>query len=308
MVVSILGHPKISAFLRKTRVWCKYKHFSELYQVLSIHLDEEIWKQYLAECTQWEKSKDPNWKLVSIFDPEYPKTLKEIYDPPLVLACLGNLSLLKSSIVAIVGTRKSSPVSLSATRKLVEVLSANKSLSIVSGMALGIDREAFLSAWEFGLPVIGVLGTTLGMEYPPGNRDLYKRIKEDPNQLLITEFLLKTEPAKWTFPKRNRVISGLSDKVYIMESGRKSGTISTAYSAMEQNREIYVFDHPKQFDNEGGRLLIRQGAHKLISEIKFSIEEVKVKNASMSYEDWCKKRTIPSEIRRDGRWDFDFNL
>lgn len=308
MVVSILGHPKVSSFLRKTKVWCRCGHFSELYQVLSNLIEEELWNQYLEECIQWEKSKNPNWKLVSFFDPEYPQNLKEIYDPPLVLACLGNLTLLQFPMVAIVGTRKSSPVSLSATRKLVELLSTNKGLAVVSGMALGIDRQAFLSALEFGLPVIGVLGTTLGMEYPPGNRDLYKRIKEDPNQLLITEFLLKTEPAKWTFPKRNRVISGLADKVYIMESGRKSGTISTAYSAMEQNREIFVFDHPKQFDNEGGRLLLRQGAQRLFGETKFQKEEVELESKEMSYEEWRKSRTIPSGIRRDGEWKIDFTL
>ncbi|MCW7489074.1 DNA-protecting protein DprA [Leptospira meyeri] len=308
MVVSILGHPRISSFLRRTKLWRKFNRFSDLYLALHSCFEQEFWNQCLTECIQWEKSKDPNWKLVSFYDPEYPKNLKEIYDPPFVFACLGNLQLFQSPIVAIVGTRKSSPVSLSATRELVKILSANKDLVIVSGMALGIDREAFLSSLEFGVPVIGVLGTTLGIEYPPGNRDLYKRIKEDPKQLLITEFLLKTEPAKWTFPKRNRVISGLADKVYIMESGRKSGTISTAYSAMEQNREIFVFDHPEQFDNEGGRLLIRQGAQKLFGQMKIPKEEIVFESKEISYEEWRNKRTIPSGMRRDGGWDLDFIL
>nr|WP_232369484.1 DNA-processing protein DprA [Leptospira abararensis] len=260
----------------------------------------------MKECIEWEAGKSPLWKLVSFYDPEYPKNLKEIYDPPLVFACMGNLALLQAPLVAIVGTRKSSPISLSATKELVRFLSTNKDLSVVSGMALGIDRQAFLSALDWGVPVVGVLGTTLGMEYPPGNRDLYKRIKEDSNQLLLTEFLLKTEPAKWTFPKRNRVISGLADRVYIMESGRKSGTISTAYSAMEQNREIYVFDHPKQFDNEGGRLLIRQGAQRLFCETEIAKEEVNF--VELSYDEWRIKRTIPSGLGRDGGPDLKFTL
>ncbi|TGK85603.1 DNA-processing protein DprA [Leptospira bourretii] len=308
MVVSILGHPRISSFLRRTKLWRQFTNFSDLYLALPHYFEEEFWNQCLAECIQWEKLKDPHWNLVSFYDLEYPKPLKEIYDPPFVFACLGNLQLFQFQLVAIVGTRKSSPVSLSATRKLVELLSINKDFAVVSGMALGIDREAFLSALEFGIPVIGVLGTTLGMEYPPGNRDLYKRIKEDPNQLLITEFLLKTEPAKWTFPKRNRVISGLADKVYIMESGRKSGTISTAYSAMEQNREIFVFDHPKQFDNEGGRLLVRQGAQRLFGEKKIPTEKMVLESKEISYEEWRNKRTIPSGKRRDGGWDLNFTL
>ncbi|EOQ96274.1 putative DNA protecting protein DprA [Leptospira wolbachii serovar Codice str. CDC] len=306
MVVSILGHPRVSSLLRKTRLWCNFSNFVDLYQVLPTYFEEDFWNQCLKECIEWEKGKNPLWKLVSFYDPEYPKNLKEIYDPPLVFACIGNIGLLQAPLVAIVGTRKSSPVSLSATKELVRFLSTNKDLAVVSGMALGIDRQAFLSALECGLPVVGVLGTTLGMEYPPGNRDLYKRIKEDPNQLILTEFLLKTEPAKWTFPKRNRVISGLSNKVYIMESGRKSGTISTAYSAMEQNREIYVFDHPKQFDNEGGRLLIRQGAQRLFYETEIEKEEENV--LEIDYEEWRKKRTIPSALRRDGGWDLNFTL
>lgn len=306
MVLSILGHPRISSFLRKTRLWCKFSNFEDLYQVLPNYFEEDFWNQCLKECFQWETDKNPLWKLVSFYDSTYPKNLKEIYDPPLVFAYMGNLGLLQFPLVAIVGTRKSSPVSLSATKELVRLLSTNQSLAVVSGMALGIDRQAFLSALEFGIPVVGVLGTTLGMEYPPGNRDLYKRIKEDPNQLLLTEFLLKTEPAKWTFPKRNRVISGLADKVYIMESGRKSGTISTAYSAMEQNREIYVFDHPKQFDNEGGMLLIRQGAQRLFCEIETTKEEGNV--LEMSYDEWRKNRTIPSGLGRDGGWDLKITL
>lgn len=306
MVLSILGHPRISSFLRKTRLWCKFSNFEDLYQVLPNYFEEDFWNQCLKECFQWETDKNPLWKLVSFYDSKYPKNLKEIYDPPLVFAYMGNLGLLQSPLVAIVGTRKSSPVSLTATKELVRLLSTNQSLVVVSGMALGIDRQAFLSALEFGIPVVGVLGTTLGMEYPPGNRDLYKRIKEDPNQLLLTEFLLKTEPAKWTFPKRNRVISGLADKVYIMESGRKSGTISTAYSAMEQNREIYVFDHPKQFDNGGGKLLLRQGAQRLFCEIETTKEEGNV--LEMSYDEWRKNRTIPSELGRDGGWDLKITL
>lgn len=306
MVLSILGHPRISSFLRKTRLWCKFSNFEDLYQVLPNYFEEDFWNQCLKESFQWETDKNPLWKLVSFYDSTYPKNLKEIYDPPLVFAYMGNLGLLQFPLVAIVGTRKSSPVSLSATKELVRLLSTNQSLAVVSGMALGIDRQAFLSALEFGIPVVGVLGTTLGMEYPPGNRDLYKRIKEDPNQLLLTEFLLKTEPAKWTFPKRNRVISGLAEKIYIMESGRKSGTISTAYSAMEQNREIYVFDHPKQFDNEGGKLLIRQGAQRLFCEIETTKEEGNV--LEMSYDEWRKNRTIPSGLGRDGGWDLKITL
>ncbi|TGL09578.1 DNA-protecting protein DprA [Leptospira levettii] len=308
MVLSILGHPKVLSFLRKTKVWRNYNEFLPLFQALPMFFKEEDWKFWLSECKVWEQNKDPRWKLISYYDPNYPKLLKEIYDPPLVIVGMGNLTLLQKDLVAIVGTRKSSPVSLSATKALVGSFSEKENIAIVSGMALGIDRQAFVTALEFGIPVIGVLGTTLGIEYPPGNRDLYKRIKNDTKQLLISEFLLHTEPAKWTFPKRNRVISGLCQKVFIMESGKKSGTISTAMSAMEQNREIFVFDHPKQFDNEGGKMLLRQGASTLCRESQMIKTETLERNI-YSYEEWQKlKNTSFLQKKEEEVLDFQFNL
>lgn len=307
MVVSILGHPKVISFLRKTKLWRNYLSFETLYHDLSKFFPPEDWTLWHKECELWEQNKDPSWKLLHFYEDFYPKALKEIYDPPLVLVCLGNLSLLQKDLVAIVGTRKSSPISLLATASLVQCLSERENLAIVSGMALGIDRQAFLSALDWGIPVIGVLGTTLGIEYPPGNRDLYKRIKKDSKQLLLSEFLLHTEPAKWTFPKRNRVISGLCQTVYIMESGKKSGTISTATSAMEQNREIYVFDHPKQFDNEGGKMLLRQGAERLSGEV-ITKEAVVEEKRILSYDDWRKEKTTHFLRQEGGGKNFKFIL
>ncbi|TGM38096.1 DNA-processing protein DprA [Leptospira biflexa] len=290
MVVSILGHPKVTSYLRKTKIWRSYNSFPNLYNDLPKFFVKEDWERWLYECQIWEKNKDPNWQLVHFYDESYPQLLKEIYDPPLVLVCLGDLSVFQRELVAIVGTRKSSPISLVATKALVQSLAKKEKMAIVSGLALGIDRQAFVSALDLGVPVLGVLGTTLGMEYPPGNRDLYKRIKSDTKQLLISEFLMQTEPAKWTFPKRNRVISGLCQKVYILESGKKSGTISTATSAMEQNREIFVFDHPHQFDNEGGKMLLRQGAGLLTGEMTEPSKQW-IEKKILSYEEWRKQKS-----------------
>ncbi|TGL59974.1 DNA-processing protein DprA [Leptospira jelokensis] len=307
MVVSLLGHPKVSSFLRKTKIWRDYPSYDSLFQRLPKFFPEEDWQVWLKECEDWEKQKNPEWFLLPYDDKNYPKLLKEIFDPPLVLVCLGDVNVLQRNLVAIVGTRKASPVSLTATKSLVRSLSKSEAVAIVSGMALGIDRQAFLSALELGIPVVGVLGTTLGIEYPPGNRDLYKKIKSDPKQLLISEFLLYTEPARWTFPKRNRVISGLSKKVYIMESGKKSGTISTAMSAMEQNREIFVFDHPKQFDNEGGKMLIRQGAEGLYAETT-GIGGDTFESKVVGYEEWYKQKNTSHFLQKEEVSDIQFIL
>ncbi|TGK46618.1 DNA-processing protein DprA [Leptospira bouyouniensis] len=306
MVVSILGHPKVSSFLRKTKLWRNYNSFEVLYNDLPKFFTKENWDYWRTECKVWEQNKNSKWKLVHYYEDTYPKLLKEIYDPPLVLVCLGDLSVLSRELVAIVGTRKSSPISLLATKTLVNSFSEKENIAIVSGMALGIDRQAFVTALDIGIPVLGVLGTTLSIEYPPGNRDLYKRIKSDNKQLLISEFLLQTEPAKWTFPKRNRVISGLCQKIFIMESGKKSGTISTATSAMEQNREIFVFDHPRQFDNEGGKMLLRQGAELLQGECDDK-EKQSYDKTILSYEEWRNQRNSSFLITKEGEVD-DFQF
>lgn len=270
METHYLYHPKIQSILRKSKVWRNFCSFESLV----VYLNQIVSPDFLQECAhaakKWEINilrKIPQLEFVTIFEPSYPKLLKEIYDPPFVLACLGDISLLSKNLISIVGTRKASSISLKATEALVESLKLTKDLGIVSGMALGIDRKAFESALNYQIPVMGVLGTTIDLEYPPGNRDLYKRVKSNPRNLIISEFIMQTEPAKWTFPKRNRVIAGLSARIYIMESGRKSGTISTASSGVDENREIYVFDHPKQFDNSGGKKLIREGAFELKIQI-----------------------------------------
>lgn len=299
MGISLLGHPKILSFLRKTRLWRNFASAEELLFHLPRFFHKDFWENILRESLLWESKVLGKWKLVSYFDPLYPKLLREIFDPPLVLAVFGPLELLSLDSISIVGTRKASPISKWATQKLVEELSKERRPQIVSGLAVGIDREAFLAAFDQGLSVVGVLGTTLDIEYPPGNRDLYAKIKAGNQHILLTEFLFETEPARWTFPKRNRVIAGLSEQVYILESGKKSGTISTAKTAMDENRELYVFDHPLQWDNSGGKFLLAQGAN----PFPYSWDEPMRGNShltkQMTAEEWYKQRRLDFSKQSD---------
>ncbi|TGN14146.1 DNA-processing protein DprA [Leptospira ilyithenensis] len=301
------SHPKISGFCHKHKLWKDSDDLNGLSKAILSLAGRDTIKQILDECCVWIHSEtNKDIQLVSIYDSGYPRYLKEIYDPPLVLAVRGNKEVLKKNLVSVVGTRKVSPVSRLATRLVVEKLkSEHTDLTIVSGMALGIDREAFVSALDLGIPVLGVLGTCMDQEYPPGNRDLYKRVKQDPSSCLVTEFVLKTEPARWTFPKRNRVISGLSLHVYIMESGSKSGTLSTAMSALSQNREIHVFDHPLQFDNSGGKNLLNDGANPILWEeiakdkgwIHYPAE--RSDERTIGFADWKKEKDREKEFLRE---------
>jgi DNA processing protein len=254
-------------------------------------LSKEERKKIELECSVFKQINLPS--LIDIYSSSYPPLLREIYDPPLVLSYMGNLSLVQNQMMAIVGTRKASKVAKLATELLVaKIHEFSPSIGIVSGMALGIDRQAFVSALGFGMGVVGLLGTNIDEEYPPGNRDLYRQIKASDRGLLLSEFVFPTEPARWTFPKRNRLISGLVTDVYIMESGKKSGTISTAMSALSQNREIHVFDHPLQFDNAGGKSLLSEGAEmiswEVLSEKKGTLEKPDFygNKEDLSYKEW----------------------
>ncbi|MDF3820028.1 DNA-processing protein DprA [Leptospira sp. 96542] len=292
----VLSHPKVTSFLRKTNHWSKFDGLGSIHSFLSQYFDKSLYENIERMAKVWRETNPKNIQIIAIFDPIYPPLLKEIYDPPLVLACLGNTDLLSNTCLAIVGTRKASPISLKATESLVVHL-VKESVTFVSGLALGIDRKVFETALKEGSNVIGVLGTPITEEYPPGNRDLYKTIKSNNQNLLVTEFILDVKPARWTFPKRNRVIAGLAERVYIMESGKKSGTIFTAKAAMDENREIYVFDHPSQFDNEGGKLLIRDGAIKIQNEILLGYELTEKQGDSeiIGYESWRKQSRSPQK-------------
>ncbi|WCL49883.1 DNA-processing protein DprA [Leptospira sp. GIMC2001] len=286
---SFFGKSNVRTFIYKNGLLDKAKSLHELGELVLNYLDRKIAQEWILEgerCDEIYKSKGATF--VSYYDPLYPNLLKEIYDPPLVLFCIGSIEVLKSDFIAIVGTRKASPVSLFATNQLVHSIfidSLKNQLNrdstciqqdffhevnlkdslggkgIVSGMALGIDREAMATAIDLGLPTLGILGTPVYTEYPYSNRSLYAKMKNSKNGLLVSELLPYDHYAKWTFPMRNRIITGIAKSVYLMETPAQSGAMSSANNAIEQNKEIFIFDHPIQFNNDGGKNLLEDGAN-----------------------------------------------
>ncbi len=193
---------------------------------------------------------------VTILDENYPQRLKEIFNPPAILFYRGDLSLIENSL-AVVGSRKPSPYGAWATKKLIKDL-ALTNISIISGMALGIDRIAHESALEHGLSTVGVLASSIDIEYPRSNKDLYARMK---SQLLVSEYCLNVYPLRLNFVLRNRLISGLSLGILVSEAGDKSGSLITANYALEQGRDVFAI--PGQIDSnlsQGSNDLIKKGA------------------------------------------------
>ncbi|RXI98020.1 DNA-protecting protein DprA [Anaerobacillus alkaliphilus] len=197
--------------------------------------------------------------VVTIFDSDYPNLLKEIYDPPWVLYCKGDVSLLSNKRkLSVIGTRDPSRNGLLSLEKIVLPL-IHDNWVIVSGLAVGIDGRAHTLSIMNNGKTIAVLGSGFNHIYPHCHRNLASDIAS--KQLLISEFSPNTPPTKWNFPLRNRIISGLSRGTLVVEARKKSGSLITADLALQQGREVFAVPGSILDDrSEGTHWLIQQGA------------------------------------------------
>ncbi len=204
-------------------------------------------------------------------DPEYPRLLREIPDPPPYLYVLGSLKDIRNPI-AVVGSRSATRYGVSATRRLCGDL-ASMNFTIVSGMARGIDTAAHAGALAAGGRTVAVLGSGLDHIYPTENADLCRRIAA--SGAVITEFPAAARPEPHHFPIRNRIISGMSLGAVIVEAAKKSGSLITARLAAEQGREVFaVPGNIHSFKSSGTHRLIKQGA-KLVEHAGDVVEELR---------------------------------
>jgi len=213
-------------------------------------------------------------EIIGFDDEAYPVLLKEIYDPPLVLFVKGNKKLLVKQQIAIVGSRNSSVSGRENAFDFAYHL-VQHNLVITSGLALGIDAAAHKGALNGQGGTIAVVATGLDSVYPARHKTLAKDIVTN-NGLIISEFVPGTSPKAGHFPRRNRIISGLSLGVLIVEATIKSGSLITARCAMEQNREVFAI--PSSIQNpqaRGCHWLIKQGA-KLVEEFADIVEEINI--------------------------------
>ena len=192
-------------------------------------------------------------------DAEYPKQLLEIYDPPLALYVRGNLAVIDKPGISVVGTRHPTPYGVGIAERLAGDLAA-RGLVIFSGMARGIDTAAHRGALKAHGPTVAIWGTGIDEVYPKENKKIVDQILESGGAIL-TEFPLGTFPAPQNFPIRNRIISGISIGVLVIEAGEYSGTRVTARCALEQGRDVFAV--PGNVTNKmswGPNTLIKQGA------------------------------------------------
>lgn len=218
------------------------------------------------DSVQWqdemERAASSGIRILTQIDPEYPARLKEIHDPPLALYVKGGIESRDRHSVAVVGTRHPTHYGRDVAERLSGQLAA-AGITVVSGLAEGIDTTAHRAALKAGGRTLAVIGSGMDHVYPVSNRDLADAIRE--NGAVISEFPLARQPDKTTFPIRNRIVSGLSLGVLVVEAGVKSGALITVQQAMEQGRTVMAV--PGRIDiptSQATNDLIKDGA-KLVS-------------------------------------------
>jgi DNA processing protein len=202
--------------------------------------------------------RDAGAKVLTLASPDYPALLREIHDPPTVLYILGDILERDRHAIGVIGTRKPSHYATDCTKKLSYQL-AYAGVTVVSGLARGVDTAAHQAALAAKGRTIGVLGSGLLEFYPPENRTLAEKIAT--SGAVVTEFSMRVKADRQTFPMRNRIISGCSFGVLVVEAGAQSGALISANQAGEQGRSIYAV--PGRIDNPnaiGSNRLIQQGA------------------------------------------------
>jgi len=225
----------------------------KLEQFLNVELNEEL-KKLNEYLTKSEIS------VVTLIDDDFPVALREIPDPPAVLYYYGDLNLVDSThIIGVVGTRKPTYYGKTTTEKFVRTLVGEAGFVTVSGLAYGIDSEVAKRTLEQKGKHIAVLGSGLKNLYPASNINLAEKIV-DSGGLVITEYFPTVKPAQYTFPDRNRIISGLSHGVLVVEAGLNSGSLITATCAINQGKELFVV--PADIDNANN-----MGSNQLIEEL-----------------------------------------
>jgi len=210
-------------------------------------------------------------KILHLQDKDYPENLKHIYQPPSTIYVRGELLPEDSIAVAIVGSRRATYYGLKNAQELGCKL-ASCGVTVVSGLARGIDTAAHKGALAAGGRTIAVLGSGLDVIYPPENKQLAEDITK--SGAVISEFAPNTRPTRYNFPKRNRIISGLTLGVVIVEADKRSGSLITANFALGQGREVFAL--PGKIDSAtscGTHDLIKQGA-KLVGSVEDIIEEL----------------------------------
>ncbi len=282
--------------MRAKRLLNRFGSFEKILSASKEELEkvEGIGSEFAARIAGWKETVDIQKELelakkygaavLTLGDEKYPPRLREIYDPPVVLYVRGEIIPGDERAIAIVGTRRPSFYGRMITEDLSKKL-AMRGFTIVSGLARGIDSAAHRGALAVKGRTIAVLGCGIDKVYPPENARLMKEVMS--SGAVVSEFPFGTKPDRGNFPRRNRIISGLSLGVIVVEAAKRSGSLITASCALEQGREVFAVpgkvDSPTSY---GTHSLIKEGA-KLVQDVDDIIEELGIQMEDAP----CEKET-----------------
>lgn len=222
-----------------------------------------------------KKSEKLGAKIISYKDSDYPDLLKHTFDPPLLLWVLGSVEALNKPGIGVVGTRNPGSYGLKQAERWTELL-VDSGISINSGLAYGVDAKAHQTAVKNGGVSVGVLGSGIDRIYPEKNRPIANAMIEN-GGAVITEYPPGSKPDAVHFPERNRIVSGMSHGILVIESGIKGGSMITARLALDQNREVFVVPHQLEYKKgEGCNYLIKTGQGKLVQTREDILNEISI--------------------------------
>ncbi len=274
-----IGPQKIRALVAHFKTPENVLHASARELIAVPGIDKKLASNILHHATE-EKFADEQLKrlnklggrIVTIWDKEYPDLLRKIYDPPAFLFILGKIKETDSRSLALVGTRHPTPYGHSVAESLTHEI-AQHSITVISGLARGVDTIVHSTALKYGTRTIAVIGSGLDVPYPPENKKLMEHIAEE--GAVISEFPMGTKPDAPNFPRRNRIISGLSLGTIVVESAEDGGALITATTALDQDREVFaVPGNITEKRSSGPNKLIREGRAKLITNAQDIFDEL----------------------------------
>ncbi|HAK06840.1 MAG TPA: DNA-protecting protein DprA [Spartobacteria bacterium] len=232
------------------------------------------WESIVDLAAELKRVREFGASVITQESPSYPKSLREIHAPPIVLYVWGELQERDHHAIGIIGARRTTHYGTESAKKLAYQL-AYAGLTVISGLARGIDTAAHQGALAAKGRTIAVIGSGLSKLYPPENRGLADKIR-DGNGAIVSEFSMEIEPDRQTFPMRNRIIAGWSHGILVVEAGLNSGALITASQALEQGRSVYaVPGHINAPSAMGSNRLIQQGA-KLVMDASDVLDDLQI--------------------------------
>lgn len=266
----------------------------------------EFFKKLERIDDEIEKLRRRDISYVSKFDDEYPERLAEIEDAPLVLFVQGDVAALKTRALAIVGTRRPTRYGTRVAEEFARDISM-AGVTIISGFARGVDGTAHRACVEMKKPTVAVFACGLDICYPAEHRNLREDILAN-GGAIVSEYALGVRPAQYHFPERNRLISGLSEGVLLVEAAKKSGSLITMRLAIEQNRDIYIVpSNIYSTESEGSNALLKEMPHSLVISPQDILDDMGVKSEEKVEEqvELSIGETLVLEALHDGELHFE---